>query len=522
MALKIFKILVFLILSSFFLIPNTAAAEGTINVEWHKVYGTPDVLESGQCATQTSDGGYIIVGWKADFRVGFSNNIYLVKTDSSGNTIWEKTYSKHKPVDLYGNYLQQTSDGGYIVVGNISNSDFDSTDVYLFKIDHNGNMLWEKTFGSSFYDSGKMVQQTKDEGFIICGNSESVKFDTVTYGNSSLYVIKTNSEGVLEWESRFGSSPDKNPNGYSIVQTSDGGYIVVGTKSSKAAGEYDIHPCEISLNKIDSTGHRLWEKTFDGNTVVTGTSVQQTIDGGFIIAGSTGEGKHWIPSSALLIKTDANGNKLWENTYSDKLHADAHSVQQTDDGGYILAGSTRESTLLDKPCSAYIVRTDSDGNKMWEKTIDRGTYNYVSTIEITTDGGYILGGVSDWDLYLIKLKTQDPPIRVFINNKKVRFDTIPYIKDGRTMVPLRSIAEALGAKVNWDSGAQTITLTKEGMNVRLTISNPQAYINSDSVQLDAPAEIVDSRTFVPLRFIGEAFKAEVKWDNNIKAVQIKS
>jgi hypothetical protein len=289
--------------------------------EWFKTFGGSG-NDEGWSVQQTSDGGFVIVGATASLGAG-KTDVWLIKTDASGNREWDRTFGGSD--DDWGISVQQTSDGGFILVGWTESFGAGGADVWLIKTDANGNKLWDRTFGGSGSDWGISVQQTRDGGFVIVGATES-------FGAGDVWLIKTDANGNKLWDRTFGGSGLDW--GSSVQQTSDGGFIIVGRTWSFGAGLADVW-----LIKTDASGNREWDRTFGGGDRDVGLSVQQTSDGGFIIVGWT-ESFGAGGADVWLIKTDANGNKLWDRTFGGSGSDWGLSVQQTSDGGFIIVGYT--------------------------------------------------------------------------------------------------------------------------------------------------------------------------------------
>lgn len=291
---------------------------------WTKMFGGIN-LENGKSVQQTTDGGYIIVGWTFSFGVG-GQAVWLIKTNSSGDTLWTKTFGGS--MSEGGNSVQQTTDGGYVIVGWTSSFGAGGGDVWLIKTNSSGDTLWTKTFGGSSSDVGNSVQQTTDGGYIIAGYTYSYGV-----GGNDVWLIKTNSSGDTLWTKTFGGSDRDVSN--SIQQTEEGGYVITGWTDSFGAGDKDV-----LLIKTNASGDALWTKTFGGSDWDEGRSVHQTFDGEYIIAGYTysyGVGN----GDVFLIKTKSSGDTLWTKTFGGNDWERCNSVQQTIDGGYILVGETQ-------------------------------------------------------------------------------------------------------------------------------------------------------------------------------------
>jgi hypothetical protein len=354
---------------------------------WNKTFGCSD-YDAGGSVQQTSDGGYIIAGWTTCYG---SDDVWLIKTDSSGNEVWNKTFDGGSLDSAFS--VEQTSDGGYIIVGETYSS-ASNFDAWLIKTDSSGNEAWNKTFGGSDWDYGFSVEQTLDGGYIVAGGTNSYGA-----GDYDVWLIKTDSSGNETWNKTFGAGG--NDKGWSVQQTSDGGYIIAGYKYSY--GSYDVW-----LIKTDSSGNGAWAKTFGGSSGDYGRSVKQTSDGGYIIAGYTysyGAGS----DDVWLIKTDSSGNETWNKTFGAGGNDEGYSVQQTSDGGYIIAGRTNSYGAGDY--DVWLIKTDSSGNETWNKTFggSNSDYIYSDSVQQISDGGYIIAGrtnsygAGDYDVWLIKV-----------------------------------------------------------------------------------------------------------------------
>ncbi|MCK4576351.1 hypothetical protein KAU34_08080, partial [candidate division WOR-3 bacterium] len=283
--------------------------------------------------------------FKILFLTGVVMLILVANLFSQGpDTLWTRTYGGEHDDCAYS--IQETSDGGYIIAGWTRSFGAGNSDVYLIKTYANGDTMWTKTYGGEYDDVGYSVQETSDGGFIVAG-----------YIGSSVYLIKTDSNGNLLWSEWYGGSDYDY--GYSVQETSDNGYIIAGRISSFSAGGFDVY-----LIKTDSLGNTLWSKIYGGICWDAGHSVKETSDGGYIIAGCTMlDGEGW---DVYLIKTYADGDTIWTKTYGGANWDVGYSVQETSDGGYIVAGLTESFGA--GSFDIYLLKIDSLGNTLWTRT----------------------------------------------------------------------------------------------------------------------------------------------------------
>ena len=357
-------------------------------VKWNKTYGgsRPDMAYFVQ---QANDNGYVITGYTSSFGAG-STDFWLVKTDWNGNIQWNKTYGGTSQDKAYS--VEQTNDEGYILAGSTTSFGAGFSDFWLVKTDSNGEQIWNKTYGGSRLDDAYSVQQTIDGGYIAAGSTNS--FGS---GYKDFWLVKTDPNGEMQWNKTYGGIYDDIA--YSVQQIADG-YIVCGYTGSFGAGYEDFW-----LVKTDSNGNAVWNKTYGGENSDYAYFVQQTSDNGYILAGSTYSSS--TEFDIWLVKTDSSGNMQWNKTYGGSLDEEAYTVRQTSDGGYIITGFT--DSFSDNR-DIWIIKTDSSGNVEWSQTYGGTREDEAYAVQQTSDGGYIIAGTTysfgpSWDpnFWLIRL-----------------------------------------------------------------------------------------------------------------------
>jgi hypothetical protein len=310
------------------------------NEIWNRTFGGTD-YDVGSCVQQTSDGGYIISGRAELFEPNWED-IWLIKTDSDGNMMWNRSFGGKWTEN--GDYVLQTSDGGYIIIGHTTS--FGSWDVWLVKTDSDGNELWNRSFEGKETQGGNCIQHTSDGGYIITGYTYSFGA-----GESDVWLIKIDSSGNMLWNRTYGGTDYEF--GSHVQQTTDGGYIIIGRTNSSGAGSWDVW-----LVKTDSSGNMIWNRIFGGPDRDYGRCVQQTTDGGYIITG-TSYSFNSDDCDVWLIKTDSSGKMVWNRIFGDTCSDAGRFVQQTTDGGYIITGETASYGAGN--WNVWLIKTDENG-----------------------------------------------------------------------------------------------------------------------------------------------------------------
>lgn len=349
-----------------------SALATTAYAGWWRTYGG-EGYERGNCIQMTSDGNYIIAAQK-------DNTLWLIKTDTAGNVIWDSTYDESR--GRVTRWLEETNDGGYITAPRTPT---------LLKVDAQGDIIWSRDY--DFYSY--CVQETPDDGYIVVGGTNGWGHD------ESLIVARTNSTGDTNWLRTY-TEPGNNENvGYFIQRTNDDSYIITGY-TGYVDPEYHFWQ-KIWLLKINDDGDVLWSRTYGGDEdweeIKKGLCVRQTSDNGYIITGYL--------NGLLLLKTNTVGDSIWSKTYISPQRGEGYNVQETQDSGYIITGTTEVVVAyLNSPDrSLWLLKTDGNGDTLWNR-IYEGELGHC--VQQTNDSGFlVLGatvshGAGASDVYLLR------------------------------------------------------------------------------------------------------------------------
>ena len=343
---------------------------------------------------QTRDGGYAIVGYTSSLDA-IQEDIYLVRMDAQGEALWSKTYGGEGNDNGWA--IVETEDGGFLITGFTDSFGAGGMDIYLIRTDADGNVLWERTFGGSHSEFGWAMAATTDGGYVLAGQT-----DSFGAGNKDGYLVKVNAEGEEIWSQTYGGP--KEDRLFSIDQSSDGGFVLTGTTKSFGVGNSQR---DLYLVKTNSTGELVWTQVFGEEPDDVGHAVRQTADGGYIVTGYT---KSFGAQNydTWLIKTDEAGISQWQTFYGEASDDRTIYGEQTDDGGYISIGYTRGFESAGN-WDVFLVRTDSGGEVTWHKTFGGLTEDTGYTVRPTADKGFILtgetysSGEGGGDMYVIKV-----------------------------------------------------------------------------------------------------------------------
>ena len=363
------------------------------SIVWEIIYGGPndDIATS---LIQTSDGGFALAGSTSSFGAG-GEDFWLVKTDAQGNIQWNKTYGGAN--DDVATCLIATSDGGFAIVGTT-----DYTHTLVVKTDANGNVVWSEVLAQG---EALAIVETSDKGFAICGS---------TSGSVAGWLAKIDSFGNLVYSKSLGP-------GFSalcsLVETSDGGFALAGDVLQLSP----VIQEDFWLVKTDSSGNVIWNQTYGGTNNENADKIIQTSDAGFALAGTLSLSQ--TDSPLWLVKTDSSGNMEWNQTFLDAdTSGDYCSVIETVNGGFALAAGT--SPIGSSEGYFWLTKTDANGNKIWSDTYGNAGSNLHATSLIqTSDMGYVIAGYSKYgnsdfggaDFCLMKTGP-DPDIQSYFTN----------------------------------------------------------------------------------------------------------
>ena len=354
---------------------------GAFSIEYFSP--TAGYTEVAYSILPSGDGGYIIGGYCDSITTG-GMDILIYKLDADGRKVWRTNLGGVR--DDYGFHIERTSDNGFVVVGYSSSYTNGVDDIILYKIDANGTYLWKKNFGGISNDYSSSVRETADGGLILLGSSESF-----TNGSYDYLIYKLDSAGNTVWQKNFGGTGWDYAG--TVIQTTDGGYVMFGESNSFTNGGEDF-----LLFKLDSSGNKIARKNFGGTGSEwayyyepSGNAIVQTADGGYAFTGMSDSYTNGA-FDIIVYRINHNGALLWKKNFGGAADDESYAIQQTADGGFILAGCSQSFTNGGEDFVIY--KLDSDGNEVWHKNYGGTSDDAAFCIYQAADGNYVVAGYS--------------------------------------------------------------------------------------------------------------------------------
>ncbi|MFH6602967.1 hypothetical protein ACEZ3G_05725 [Maribacter algicola] len=394
-------------------------------LEWVKRFGGSGE-ETARKIIGTSDGGFAVLGYtnSVDGDLDFKNlpvdDYWLLKFDAMGDLEWNRTYGGSGQ-DL-GQSLVQTSDGGFALTGYAQSADGDGSnnegfhDNWIIKLNAQGSIEWERSYGFSGHDHSYDILQTEDGGFFFVGflditlaraDGYNEKGSSLTrHGVGEFWGTKIDAMGNIEWRSYFGGS--NNDRAHAVVQADDGGFVMTGFSESV---DFDVSDSKGSYDfwvvKVDVDGNLLWQRSFGGSGIEIAQDIAKTNDNGYVITGNTFSNdtdvaKNNGESDIWLIKIDDKGNLVWERTFGGTLFDAAQSVRTCSDGGFMVTGNSKSNDVdlihNEGENDIWLVKTDSEGHMVWQKTFGGSGVDFgFDTLENSDKSIIVVGETSSSD-----------------------------------------------------------------------------------------------------------------------------
>jgi hypothetical protein len=452
-----------------------------VAIFWYP-YDTNVAFGAGNAVQETSDHGFVVAGSQAN---DFSSpgDVFLMKTDSKGTAEWKKRFAWTG--GAVANAVRQTSDGGYIVVGQTGTQAGDRR-VYALKTDASGNAAqgWPKTYGASESSGYAVLEVSNPDGYMIVGGYQANQ-------SANMYVIRTDADGKILWEnSDYGSfCAGGSKYGRSLAATPDGNYVIGGTTGCFSWKSF--------LTKIDGQGNVLqgWPKMLGGTSLTYSEQVYSVAvaPDGFVLAGSqslvSGQPPVGGPNNVLVIKTDTSGNELWRRTYGGSDQDEARAVVLTENNTYLVLGYTQSYGGTVDPNTSweyqdvFMIRLDASGNALWQKV--KGNKPMASDFggagAAVSDGGFVVTGSTGGNVLLAKFDKNGDTINLGATDLTVTITTQGTINVGNAInVASAGVTAIKGAR---DVGATVLDL----LIAKLHNENPAAFCTGGGTYAITPA-----------------------------------
>ncbi|HTI69873.1 MAG TPA: chitobiase/beta-hexosaminidase C-terminal domain-containing protein, partial [Candidatus Limnocylindria bacterium] len=489
---------------------NTMPLERVAPVVWQGYYGGYGG-ETGARPIPTRDGGAVILANSSSSTNGTKTSpafggydYWLFRISGTGQPIWDHTFGGSGgdlPLALL-----QTEDGGYLLGGQSSSgqdgsktaTNFGQTDFWIVKTDGNGQFQWDRSFGGSGNDSMAGIAASEDGGYLLAGTSNSSVSGSKTsagFGGSDFWIVKTDSEGTKVWDRSFGGSGTENL--ASVLPTDDGGYLLGGTSNSGPDGNRrttGFGGMDYWVVKTDSEGKWQWEGVYGGSNDEVLIGLQQTDDGGFLLAGYSASPASGNKSTAAMggtgadlwvVKIGSSGVKEWDQTLGGTLHESGGAVFPLPDGGFLLGGTSysgqtgNKTTLNIGDGDMWLVNLNSVGTKRADFTFGTTGSDGLQAIIPANDGTILLagqsngGGLGGDDLWLVKALLFEVPVGA------------PIIRVGNQFSPSNTFTNGDSASVTIQTSFTNASIYYSLDGTEPTIGGPLTYDGAFTVTTNA-------------------------------------
>jgi hypothetical protein len=359
----------------------------------------------------TPDGGYLIAGSTNNSNL-VDADLYVLKTDAQGNFQWGQTYGGAKPEYAYS--MIETTDGNYFILGYSQSFGGGDFDTYLIKISPTGSLLWQKTYGGFGNDHGREIIKTTDGNYAFVGTTSS------GFTSDQAFLTKIDLAGTVLWTKNYGGSMHEGGN--TVKETSDGGFIIAGQTFSYGQGNGSAY-----LVKTHSNGDTSWTKYYNTGTIISEVnSLVVNSDRSFVFV--VRDSSSTTDIDVRVMKTDSLGvlgfNKLYGGTKKDT----PKKIQKTNDGGYVIASSSRSFTWMNP--DMWILKLTVGGDTSWTKHFGGTNHEHGNDIKQTADGGYIAVGHaksygSDGQRIMLVKIPNSGTVGIKINDEELSFNLFP-------------------------------------------------------------------------------------------------
>lgn len=382
-------------------------------MQWQRCLGGSQT-ESASRVQQTSDGGYIVVGYTSSSSGQVSghhgaDDVWVVKTDGLGSLEWQKALGG-SGIDR-GHAIIQTSDGGYLIAATTASNNGDVSgnhgqfDAWVIKLDAGGGVEWDRVLGSSEPDAAVELIELEEGGYLVAGYAGTNDGDvTISQGADDIWVIRLSGSGELLWQRTYGSS--YNDWAYGLARSSDGHFLVAG---KAGLGDGDVSMAhgggDVWVIKIDGAGTLLWERSFGGTSIEAAGAIRATSDGGAVVVGyttsedgdvSTHNGGGW---DVWVLKLGAAGELEWERTLGGSSIDSGSDIRPMGDGGYLLVAGTQsmdgDVTNNHGDWDGWLVKLNAAGVLQWQLALGGSGADATASVALTGDGGCVVAGYTN-------------------------------------------------------------------------------------------------------------------------------